>query len=393
MKKSTIPYNVAQVKKMYEKSGILDFDCPIQRGYGMWDDLKKSLLVHSMLVGFVIPPFYMTKENKGTRDAKNRPVSNYSCIDGQHRLRSLFSFINDEFPLHEETPDVEIDGDEYKLAGLKFSELPEEIQQMITSYTFTIYNLEECTDEEIEEMFFRLNNGSNLSKTQIANVKLGMELAAFVKKILSGKFFEDVCHFTLAQYRRAADEKTLLQAMMLLDMKDGDYELVSIAEGQVTKYAESLHDSYSDEKRERLLGIIEYLENAFDQKEKFMKIVNIPIFIYMADEAINNGIKAEDFYKWFEIFADKYNPDCAYAQYCSTGSIKKEKVEGRISVMNKDFREYFKLDAENNSDDTEELEPEDTEENEDESDEQMIESKTPLTDDFMDDLENEIPFC
>ena len=220
-----------------------------------------------------------------------------------------------------------------------------------------------------------------------------MELAAFVKKILSGKFFEDVCHFTPAQYRRAADEKTLLQAMMLLDMKDGDYELVSIAEGQVTKYAESLHDSYSDEKRERLLGIIEYLENAFDQKEKFMKIVNIPIFIYMADEAINNGIKAEDFYKWFEIFADKYNPDCAYAQYCSTGSIKKEKVEGRISVMNKDFREYFKLDAENNSDDTEELEPEDIEENEDESDEQMIESKTPLTDDFMDDLENEIPFC
>ena len=107
-----------------------------------------------------------------------------------------------------------------------------------------------------------------------------------------------------------------------------------------------------------------------------MKVVNIPIFMYMADEAINNDIKAEDFYKWFEIFADKYNPDCAYAQYCSTGSVKKEKVEGRISVMSKDFRDYFKLMEES-----------------DESSEQVTESKTPLTDDFMDDLDNELPFC
>ena len=80
MKKSTIPYTVMQLKKMYEKSGILDFDCPIQRRYGMWDDYKKSLLPHSMLVGFVIPPLYFTKENKGTRDKKNRPVSNLSLI-------------------------------------------------------------------------------------------------------------------------------------------------------------------------------------------------------------------------------------------------------------------------------------------------------------------------
>ena len=236
-------------------------------------------------------------------------------------------------------------------------------------------------------MFFRLNNGSGLSKTQIANVKLGMNLAKFVKEILAGKFFEDVCHFTPAQYRRAADEKTLLQAMMLLDVKDGDYELTSISEGQVTKYAEKLHDSYTDEKRERLLKIVKYLEDGFDQKEKFMKVVNIPIFMYMADEAINNDIKAEDFYKWFEVFADKYNPDCAYAQYCSTGSVKKEKVEGRISVMSKDFRDCFKLNDSNN-------EAEETEmERSDESGEQVAESKTPLTDDFMDDLDNELPFC
>lgn len=342
MKKSTIPYNILQLKKMYEKSHILDFDCPIQRRYGMWDDFKKSLLLHSMLVSFVIPPIYMIKENKGAKDAKNRPVSNYSCIDGQHRLRTLFDFLNDEFALHEETPDAEIDGEIFSLAGKKYLELPDEIRQLIGAYTFTIYNLEECTDEEIEEMFFRLNNGSGLSKTQIANVKLGMKLAAFVNEVITRDFFTKVCYFTPAQYRRAADERTLLQAMMLLDVKDGDYDFVSIAEGSVVKYAESLHDSYSDAKKERLTGIINYLEEGFSEREKFMKIINIPVFIYMADDAMKAGITSSEFYSWFEQFADKYSPDCEYAKYCSTGSIKKEKVNGRIAVLKADFEEYFK---------------------------------------------------
>ena len=341
MKKSTIPYSLMQLKKMYEKSHVLDFDCPIQRRYGMWDDWRKSLLPHSMLVGFVIPPFYMIKENKGSKDSRNRPVSNYSCIDGQHRLRTMFDFMNDEFALHEQTPDVDIDGDIYQIAGLKYSELPEELQAAISSYNFTIYNLEECTDEEIEEMFYRLNNGSGLSKTQIANVKLGMKLAKFVKEMVNRKFFTEVCHFTGAQYRRAADEKTFIQSMMLLDVKNGDYELTSISEGCVISYAESLHDNYSDAKCERLEKIMDYLEEGFDGKEKFMKVINIPMFIYMADEAINSGITPSEFYSWFEQFAGKYSPDCKYAENCGTGSIKKDKVNGRIEVLKEDFEQYF----------------------------------------------------
>jgi len=53
----------------------------------------------------------------------------------------------------------------------------------------------------------------------------------------------------------------------------------------------------------------------------------------------------------------------------------------------KDFRDYFKLNDNNNE--VEETEMEES----DESSEQVTESKTPLTDDFMDDLDNELPFC
>lgn len=56
--------------------------------------------------------------------------------------------------------------------------------------------------------------------------------------------------------------------------------------------------------------------------------------------------------------------------------------------MNKDFRDYFKLNDSNDEAD-EEVEVKES----DESSEQATESKTPLTDDFMDDLDNELPFC
>ena len=72
-----------------------------------------------------------------------------------------------------------------------------------------------------------------------------------------------------------------------------------------------------------------------------MKKNNIPMFIYMADEAMDRDIAAEEFYKWFKEFADNYKPNDEYSQYCSTGSIKKEKVLGRLEVLKKSFNDYF----------------------------------------------------
>lgn len=64
MKKSTIPYTVMQLKKMYEKSGILDFDCPIQRRYGMWDDYKRVCYHIQCLSGLSFHHCILQKKTK-----------------------------------------------------------------------------------------------------------------------------------------------------------------------------------------------------------------------------------------------------------------------------------------------------------------------------------------
>ena len=90
------------------------------------------------------------------------------------------------------------------------------------------------------------------------------------------------------------------------------------------------------------MGIIDYLDEAFDEKEKLLKKINIPMVVLMADIAIKEAIEPYEFHDWFLYF---FVSNKEYSQYCSSGSIKKEKVLGRLTTMEAHFTKHFKLDA------------------------------------------------
>ena len=169
MKKSTTPQNIKTLKKWYE-AGTLNTDHPVQRVSGIWNNLQQSLLIHSVLSDFIIPPLYMLKE-------KVDKTTVYHLLEGKQRVTSLFSFINEEYSLHPKTPKVVLDGKEYVIALKKFSELEEELKDEILGYFFTIYQIEEASEEEVEESFARLNSGTALSKIQLSRPKMGTVLA------------------------------------------------------------------------------------------------------------------------------------------------------------------------------------------------------------------------
>lgn len=49
LKRANINWNARQLAKMAQ-NGSIRFDNAVQRGY-VWDDKRKSLLIHSMLIG------------------------------------------------------------------------------------------------------------------------------------------------------------------------------------------------------------------------------------------------------------------------------------------------------------------------------------------------------
>lgn len=379
MIKTTLNWTIKNLKSMHDSKETLNFDHPIQRQSAQWTNLQQSLLVHSILANYPVPAVYVEKTDSAETDDKGKAIYKYSVLDGKQRMTTVFSFINGEYALNEETPAAEIEGETYELAGKTFEELDEDVKQELLRFKFSIFAFEDATDDEIEEIFFRLNNSTPLSKPQKARPLMGTENARFINSILTGSFFTEKCNFSKLQLRKSDDMCTLLQSMMLLDHKYNDYEYASISADEVMRYSAAIKGNYSEEQKDLLLEIIDYLDEAFDAKEKMLKKINIPMAIMMADIAIKEEIEPNEFHDWFLYF---FVSNKEYSQYCSSGSIKKEKVLGRLTTMEAHFTKHFKLDApaeaeesseseeetpETDSTDTADLEETDTTSNEEEN--------------------------
>lgn len=333
MQKSNLPQGVRTLKSWFEK-GTLVFDNPIQRAGSQWSILQKSLLIHSMLSGYPIPSVYFLKgkSEDGT--------TIYDVLDAKQRLTSVFEFIDGEYSLHASTPEVTVDGVVYDLDNMKFEDLSDECKDEILGYRFSIYCLEDCTDEEVEEIFARLNNSTPLSPIQKCRSVLGMELSGWLRGLCQSDFIAHSVCLTVAQARREADLEVLLQSMLLLDARHEGYEYKSISTAEVTRYCSCIRENYNDDKRAMFEEVMGYLDNAFaGEKHKFLRKSNIPMVVMLAKTAMEKKIKAED----FKVFIDKFNSyECPkYQENMGAGNVKRQKVQGRLLAIAEDFEEHF----------------------------------------------------
>ena len=345
MNKTKLSWTVANIEKMHDEKKVLSFDHPIQRKSEQWSDTQKSLLIHSMLANYPVPNIYVLREDSQELDEKNKPVFNYFVMDGKQRLTSVLSYIWGEFPLDENIPAIIIEDVEYQIAGKYFCDLEEPVQYEIKRYKCDIIAFEECSNREIEEIFFRLNNSTPLTKSQVAKAKVGVEIAELINELLTSKFFTTSCNFSKAQLKASYDHKVLIQSMMLLDTNNiPDFELKDFSENSILEYSESIRENYSDKQSNILKSAIQYLTDAFPEKNKQLRKISIPTLVYMADIAEDKEIKPMYFRQWFEFFTEEDELMEDYKTFCSTGSTKLEKVQGRLAVMTKSFCKYHEIE-------------------------------------------------
>ena len=345
MNRTKLSWTVGNIEKMYKDKKVLSFDHPIQRKSKIWTNAQKSLLIHSMLANYPIPNIYTLREDSEQADEKGKPIFNYYVMDGKQRLTSTLSYIWGEFPLDENIPDIMVEDKEYEIAGKYFCDLEEPVQYEIKRYKFEIIAFEECSNREIEEIFFRLNNSTALTKSQIAKCKVGVELAGMINDILSSRFFTVSCNFSSAQIKSSDDQRTLLQSMMLLDTNYiAGFEMKDFSENSILEYAESIRNSYSDRQSNMLKSAIQYLTDAFPEKNKQIRKISIPMLIYMADVAEDAEIKPMYFRQWWEFFTEEDTLFKDYQRFCGTGSTKLEKVNGRLAIMVKSLCFHQKIE-------------------------------------------------
>ena len=325
----------------------INFCSPIQRKSGMWDEKRKSLLIHTILMSsiFTVPPVYFRKDS--IADKKYQ----YSVIDGIQRITTVFSYIENEFCLTE-VPPVIIDGVSYDVSGKYFADLEQDCQQEIIRFKMKIEafepedgDTEEYVNDMIEQVFERINSAVPLTSAQICKAKAGTDVAIILNELLGSRFFAVSSSFSRGQLKASDDQRCLLQAMMLLDRNYiAGFALKDFSEKSIMEYAESIKGNYTDKQNNLLHSVVQYLTDAFPEKNKNIKKISIPMLLYLADVAEDVGIRPLYFRQWWEFFTEEDEQFEVYKTFCSSGSTKLEKVNGRLAIMVKSFCIYNEIE-------------------------------------------------
>lgn len=158
--------------------------------------------------------------------------------------------------------------------------------------------------EESEKLYFNINSGVALSAMQKGKAKLGNELMEFVNTLLSGNFFTQAINITEKQVLKEDDLLMLMQGMALLDQRHEQRGFKNISAASMLSYAESIRNSYNEEKQQMIMEIVDYLDSSFENKNKFLRKNNVPIVIVMSKIALENNVKPELFKAFINDFAN-----------------------------------------------------------------------------------------
>lgn len=157
---------------------------PIYQRSKVWKPEQKQLLINSVLRQIDVPKLYL----------RELPISSgfkYEIIDGQQRMRTFWDFLKEDgFSLVDEKKDgILLDGKLYEIAGKKYSELDSTLKiERIHKYRLDVVIIYEATEDEIADLFFRLNNGTPLSPAEIRNSRPG-KMTGFVRQLAKHEFF------------------------------------------------------------------------------------------------------------------------------------------------------------------------------------------------------------
>ncbi len=145
----------------------------------VWGRAQKQLLVDTILRDYDIPKLYWRK-------VSSKP-DKYDVVDGQQRLRAIWGLFDGEFPLPKDADPI--DGE--VVASLRYEQLPDELRMRFDVYALDVVVLEESDEDEVREMFLRLQNGTSLKAQEKRNAYPG-QMRAFVRQLASHPFFQSV---------------------------------------------------------------------------------------------------------------------------------------------------------------------------------------------------------
>ena len=343
---SSITWTCKQIVKMMDKETI-SFKNVVQRSF-VWEKHRMSELIWSIIMGYPIPPIYAERG-----DSVNDKVKIYDVMDGQQRNTTIYKYLKDEFALTELKPIPYLDenGNEctVDISGKKFSELEEELQDIIKDATITVKYFDNLEQYQKAEMFRRLNNGKPLSTKSrtLASAKNIEELL----DIGSHKLFEEM----LTEKSRANKNQAVV-VVKAWTMLNREVEDISFASKDFNPQIEEM--AITDGEKLDLIRVFDYVVSVHDElvdnKEKDVakKLYTETHFVSLVPyikQSLDNGISEAMFVEFLINFFKTENDTNVYANYmeaCSNAIARNTSIVARHKALGESYRDFF---AEENS--------------------------------------------
>ena len=128
-----------------------------QRGAYKWTQAQKQKLIDSLLRGYQIPLFYVHLIQK-VHTFTDSVETTAELVDGQQRLATIASYLQNEFPLANPTSP-----ESQRWCGRKFEELEPEDKACLLGRELLVVQMTADSRNEVRDLFIRLQAGTPLT--------------------------------------------------------------------------------------------------------------------------------------------------------------------------------------------------------------------------------------
>ncbi|MBM4104489.1 MAG: DUF262 domain-containing protein [Planctomycetes bacterium] len=142
----------------------------------VWTKAQKQYLIDTILRNMDIPKLYWHRTG--------RNPDKYAVVDGQQRLRAIWEFNAGHYMLPKDADPI----NGYDIAGKKYVELSDELRIHFDTYPLDVVIVSECEEDEVRDMFLRLQNGTPLKAQEKRNAMPG-KMRDFIKSLTYHEFF------------------------------------------------------------------------------------------------------------------------------------------------------------------------------------------------------------
>lgn len=248
----------------------------------VWSSSQRQLLVDSILRGYDVPKFYWRLTSK-------KPPR-YDVVDGQQRMRAIWSFCNGEFGLPKDADPI----DGYDVKGLRHEDLPHELRIKWDTYNLDVVEMNDADEDETREMFLRLQNGTSLKAQEKRNAMPG-NMRDFVRALASHQLFA-VCGFTNSRF--VYDQ--VAAQMILLELSG---QPCNVKNADLNKMYENNKDfDQNGAKAKKCRRVLDFLYAAFPTKTPELERFNLLSLYCMASLLLERYVikdRAAELAKWF----------------------------------------------------------------------------------------------